>query len=279
MHKDLYKTLGIHHRARGDEIKKAFRQVALQHHPDRNFQDLGAEERFKEANYAYSILGDEEKRKRYDLYREFRKRSDHLGFSLPPSPVYEKALEDFFLKASLPGFAAGMPLNMETLAGIHPVFSASRNSLLFMKRLVRALRDEKIFPPSRARPSRFRSGIIGRKSLWRSKRGNGSAGPVDGNPTPRADVSSTQPVSRRAERSPGGKAGDIQWTLPLSAEEAQQGTVLTVSLPCETSWERVHLRVPPGVRDGTRLRVRNKGTTSPEGRELRGDLYLRIRVN
>jgi molecular chaperone DnaJ len=64
--KDPYKTLGVERKASDEEIKKAYRKLARQFHPDRNPDDPKAEERFKEVQQAYSILSDPEQRKRYD---------------------------------------------------------------------------------------------------------------------------------------------------------------------------------------------------------------------
>src|SRR4051794_12571520 len=64
--KDLYKILGVDRKASQDEIKKAYRKLARQYHPDRNPGDAKAEARFKEISAANDILGDPEKRKQYD---------------------------------------------------------------------------------------------------------------------------------------------------------------------------------------------------------------------
>src|SRR5918911_5411379 len=63
---DPYAVLGVDRKASADEIKKAYRKLARRHHPDRNQGDEAAEERFKEIQAAYDILGDPEKRKQYD---------------------------------------------------------------------------------------------------------------------------------------------------------------------------------------------------------------------
>jgi len=66
--KDLYGTLGVSKTASQDEIKKAYRKLARQHHPDANPGDAAAEERFKEVQQAYDVLSDSEKRKQYDRF-------------------------------------------------------------------------------------------------------------------------------------------------------------------------------------------------------------------
>jgi len=68
--KDFYKILGLEKSASSDEIKKAYRKLALQYHPDKNKGDKAAEEKFKAVNEANSVLIDPEKRKLYDQYGE-----------------------------------------------------------------------------------------------------------------------------------------------------------------------------------------------------------------
>src|SRR3954466_8458080 len=68
MAKTLYDTLGVAKRASPEEIKKAYRKLAREFHPDRNPGDASAEERFKEVQTAYDVLSDDEKRKAYDRY-------------------------------------------------------------------------------------------------------------------------------------------------------------------------------------------------------------------
>src|SRR3954452_1109995 len=63
---DPYKVLGVDKKASKEDIKKAYRRLVRQYHPDRNAGDPKAEERFKEVNQAYDVLGDPEKRKTYD---------------------------------------------------------------------------------------------------------------------------------------------------------------------------------------------------------------------
>src|SRR5262249_41761864 len=68
MPRDYYDVLGVKREAAADEIKKAYRKLARQHHPDRNPGDKKAEAAFKEVQEAYDVLGDEQKRKQYDQF-------------------------------------------------------------------------------------------------------------------------------------------------------------------------------------------------------------------
>src|SRR5947208_9939638 len=65
--RDYYEVLGVQKNANKEEVKNAYRKLALQYHPDRN-KSHNAEEKFKEISEAYAVLSDEEKRKRYDTY-------------------------------------------------------------------------------------------------------------------------------------------------------------------------------------------------------------------
>src|SRR5579883_836579 len=68
MKADCYETLGVQRGANADDIKKAYRKLAMQYHPDRNPGDKAAEQKFKDVNHAYDILKDEQKRAAYDRY-------------------------------------------------------------------------------------------------------------------------------------------------------------------------------------------------------------------
>ncbi|KPK57416.1 MAG: molecular chaperone DnaJ, partial [Gemmatimonas sp. SG8_38_2] len=68
MKRDYYDILGIQRNADGNAIKKAYRQLALRYHPDRNPDDPESEEKFKEATEAYEVLRDSEMRTLYDRY-------------------------------------------------------------------------------------------------------------------------------------------------------------------------------------------------------------------
>ena len=85
--KDYYTILGLNRDARKEEIKKAFRKLALRYHPDKNPEDDRAEEKFKQISEAYDILSDDGKRRQYDLFG--RVESENImarGFSYSGHP-------------------------------------------------------------------------------------------------------------------------------------------------------------------------------------------------
>jgi molecular chaperone DnaJ len=81
MKRDYYEILGVNKNATADEIKKAYRKVAMQYHPDRNPGDKPAEEKFKEAAEAYEILSDTDKKAQYDRYGHAGVSGNGRGFS------------------------------------------------------------------------------------------------------------------------------------------------------------------------------------------------------
>ncbi|MCY4353936.1 MAG: DnaJ domain-containing protein [Truepera sp.] len=91
-YKDYYQLLGVPKTAGADEIKSAFRKLAAKHHPDRNPDDTGAEERFKEINEAYTVLADPEKRAFYDQYGT---AAGHPPFASGGTRTYRVNSEDF----------------------------------------------------------------------------------------------------------------------------------------------------------------------------------------
>ena len=106
-YKDYYKVLGVERNASEEAIRKAYRKLAMQYHPDRNPNDKQAEERFKEINEAYQVLSDSQKRSHYDQlgsdYSNWQRRGapgdfnwDQYGGSPGGGRVEYSDLDDLF---------------------------------------------------------------------------------------------------------------------------------------------------------------------------------------
>ncbi len=95
MPKDYYKILGVPRNATNDEIKKAYRKLAMQYHPDRNpGKEKWANDKFKEINEAYAIIGDPEKRSQYDQFGTIGNIGDIFG-SPSTRGTFEDMIKDF----------------------------------------------------------------------------------------------------------------------------------------------------------------------------------------
>ena len=102
--RDYYSVLGVSRNSSPEELKKAFRQLALQHHPDRNPGDKSAEDKFKEINEAYSVLSDTQKREQYDTFGHSGPSGQGFGdFSDFHFSGVEDILSEFFGFGSLFG--------------------------------------------------------------------------------------------------------------------------------------------------------------------------------
>jgi len=96
--RDYYDILGVNNSSSKDEIKKAYRTTAFKYHPDKNPGDKSAEEKFKEASEAYSVLSDDNKKKNYDQFGHtaFKGSSGGQGFGEFDASSFSDIFEDFF---------------------------------------------------------------------------------------------------------------------------------------------------------------------------------------
>ncbi len=219
--KDLYGTLGVAKGASQDEIKKAYRKLARQHHPDANPGDADAEERFKEVQHAYDVLSDPEKRKQYDRFGGFfgggrqQQQRGRRGSDLEVE--VRLSFED-----SLRGVETTIPVQLET-----------------------ACRE---------------CGGSGAKP--------GTAPTICPECGGRGVVSQSQGLFALSQPCPRCRGN---------------GTVIEDPCPrChgagrERRTKRYTVKIPAGVKDGSRIRLRGKGEAGYGGAEA-GDLYVVTRV-
>src|SRR5271155_1401221 len=120
---DYYATLGVAREASGDDLKKAYRKLAMQFHPDRNPGDKQAESKFKEVNEAYDVLKDEQKRAAYDRYGHAafenggagRPGGFEFGFGSGFADIFDEMFGDFMggRRGQAQGRGADLRVNLE----------------------------------------------------------------------------------------------------------------------------------------------------------------------
>jgi DnaJ-class molecular chaperone len=222
--KDYYATLGVSKSASAKEVKQAFRKLARKYHPDVNPGDKGAESRFKEINEAYEVLGDSEKRRKYD----------ELGANWR---LYEQAQPGAGGAAGGP-FGRGTQYTWSPGGGFRPMTE-----------------DEihEIFGDAEESPFSdfFRTFF-------------GGAGEAAG-------------ATRRRGRSRSQRGRDVEHPIELGVEEAFAGCVQRLSLRHDGHLRTVEVRIPPGVTDGSRVRVAGEGGHGT-GSAPSGDLFLRVHL-
>jgi molecular chaperone DnaJ len=224
--KDFYAVLGISPDASADEVKKAYRKLARQHHPDANAGDTNAERRFKEVGEAYAVLSDPEQRQQYDAVRAMARGGARFTAGGPGGGAgFEDLLGGLFGGA---GAGAGGRRNVRftTGGGAGPNF-------------------EDIF------------GMFGQGA------GTGGTGGPGRGPTGFT-------VPRQSQ--------DLTAETTLTFRQALEGALLNLRVEDGVSDGRtVTARIPAGVRDGQKVRLRGKGLPDPYTGEA-GDLVVTVHV-
>ncbi|MBI3089440.1 MAG: DnaJ domain-containing protein [Candidatus Tectomicrobia bacterium] len=305
--KDYYKILGVEPNAPAEEIRKAYRRLAFEYHPDRNGGNPAAEERFKEISEAYGVLMDAEKRAQYDHLRAagFDRRQAG-GFSYSQEEIFR----DIFQNPQAADIFAELQREFQRF-GIR--FDEQFFNNLFFKRsgiffggvifgpLGRTWRfgntgfgrrhvgdrDEGGRMGGAARNARLEAdedeGARNPGESLLAKLGRKALGYLVGAPSaPGANqqtVDEAPPVATAAQSAgaDGARAADLSFRLPLSRREAARGAEKFIAYRRNGQKERIKVKIPAGVRDGTKLRLAGKGM--PGGTPAAcGDLYLLIAV-
>src|SRR2546422_3864533 len=257
--RDYYQTLGVSETATTDEIKKAFRRLAKQYHPDRNPNNPQAAERFKEISEAHDVLSDAEQRKKYDQLRRYGafagSGAGGRGYGAP---------------GGAGGFSADFDLSdLGSFGGLGDLFSS-----IFGRRGPDS--DVEAAEEGEAAVSiPFRGAALGGKvpvtlpvsEVCPTCGGNGAA--------PGATISTCPEYKGRGTISFG--QGSFAVTRPCPVCRGK-GKVPSQRCPtCQGEGEvrvekRLMITVPPGTEDGTRVRLKGQGTRG------RGDVVVVFHV-
>ena len=244
-YRDYYATLGVPRGASAPDIKKAYRKLARQHHPDVNKSDPAAEQRFKEISEAYAVLGDNEKRKAYDTLGSNWEAYQNAGAGSgrPGSPF-----------AGFPGFGGGAPGG-----GVRFEYRGNAEDLAGFSDF-------------------FRTFFAGGESPFDTGRGTGGARAAAGGARTRVRTGTIEELlgeygepdlggDGRGRRSMAREAPSYEAKAEVTLEEVARGTARHV----EVGGRRIEVKIPAGVNDGQRIRLTGVG---PQGENV----YLRVKV-
>lgn len=291
--RDYYALLRVPSEATADEIRRAYRRLALEWHPDWNSGNPAAEERFKDISEAYAVLIDPARRREYDRARRAGVRyeagpsREDLFRDLFADPVASGVFEELAREFERLGLRVDRHYFHRTLFGGRAVVTGGifvitpLTPVLALFRLVqRGLR----MPGSESGPASLRRGpVAALRGLGRWLVGT-SESPTDQTRLASPPSGLLDRLGRLLARAPADadrlSAGlgpdDIVLALRLTAAEARQGGRRLVILDRGSGLEEVAIRVPAGIRPGTRLRLRGKGRAGPG--QPPGDAYLVIEI-
>jgi curved DNA-binding protein len=298
-YKDYYATLGVSRNASEKEVHSAFRKLARKHHPDVNQGDAGAEQRFKEINEAHEVLGDPEKRKKYDelgpRWQEYeaweragRPGQNPFGAGGPGGGGFEyrtvspDELEEMFGDASpfsdfFQTFFGG--------GGTRSTFGRRRS-----QRQQPALRGEDVQGEAEITLAEAFAGTTRTVDLSQG----GQRRRVEVRIPPGiADGARVRAAGQGGQGSGGGSAGDLYVRVRVRPDPRfrRDGAdlIAAVPVPLQTALaggdvpvttlggKQVHLTVPPATQNGSKLRLRGLGMPRLRG-EGHGDLIAEVDV-
>lgn len=269
---DYYQLLGVPKGASEDDIKKAYRKLAIKYHPDKNPGNPEAENRFKEINEAYAVLSDPEKKRQYDqfgstgFHKRFSQEDIFRGFDVGDMfRDFGMGNDDIFGRmfgqgggGGRSGFRRGYQgedLTMEVSVTLREAATGCDKRVSFRKNGEREDLSVKI-------PKGIEDG--GRLRL-QGKGGTGGLGGKPGDLYLVIRVDNDPTFVREGE--------DLVVELPVSYSEA----VLGCSLDVPTLEKPKRIKVPPGIQPNTKIRLKGLGMPRMGGHG-NGDLYARIVV-
>lgn len=277
-YKDYYTTLGVPKSASQKEIRSAYRKLAAKHHPDRNPDDAGAEEKFKEIGEAYAVLKDEEKRRFYDQYGAEAARS---GFSPGAGSGFSPGAGGF---SSTPGAGDFSDFFQTLFGGFGGDFSRQGGFSTQFSSGTAASRSSFGFQP---RPLEAELHV----DLEDAYRGAKQTISLEGRRLEVTLPQGSRNGSRLRLRGQGADGGDVLLTLRLtphsrfklsgddvrvSVEVPDYVAVLGGQVRVPTLDGDVEMTLPPQTRSGRAFRLRNRGWPRKDG--SRGDQFAEVRV-
>lgn len=267
-----YQTLGVDEKASVDEIRKAFRKLAVQYHPDRN-PSTEAKAKFQQINEAHEVLSDPQKRSQYDQQRAWGNRSQGApGFefhmNMGAGNIHD-IFEGIFRQHGFGGFGGGFGAQQRTARNpdtqiqmqitLEEAFWGKQIPIQFTDAQGKQVNIQVNIPPGTQNGTRIRYA------------GNGNRVHVNLPPGDLYVIIMIQPHERFQ-----CDGAHLILNHTISLWQALHGTVVKV-----LGIDGVHMdvQVPPCSKEGTTLKVPNKGMPQRSDRKLRGDLYVRLQIS
>ncbi len=283
---DYYKILGIDKNSGADQIKKAYRKMAMKYHPDHAKDDKGAEEKFKKISEAYAVLSDPEKRKQYDTYGSADFQQRFTQEDIFRNFDFGDIFKEFGFTGSRFGtgdggfsysFGGGSPFGSSFGRGRHQQQAAVKGNDLVYEiplnlREVAGGTTKTVSLQHQGAVSnltvKIPKGMISGKKIRLS--GKGEASPYGG---PAGDLF----IQSKVLNDPvfQSKEYDLIVYRDIKLTQALLGTQISVPT---IDGKELNLKIPPGTRHKTKMRLSGHGLPHMKG-SAKGDLYVTIRID
>ena len=268
--RDYYEVLGVQKNASKEDIKSAYRKLALQYHPDRN-KEPGAEEKFKELSEAYAVLSDDEKRKRYDIYGHVGAEEVFRGSEANFEEIFRDVgfggFRDIF-EQIFGGSRGGGGFFGDDLFGFGFGGSSRRRGRDIIYDMELTLEDV----------------LSGRKEEVEVPRFDrckecGGSGAAPGTRLRKCTVCDGQGQTKRVY-----SQNRFSTIVTMEPCKTCQGQGQIIDRPCTNckgsgrakQVKKIKLEIPPGVEDGMAFQLRGEGEVSEAG--IAGDLIVRLHI-
>ncbi len=284
---DYYKILGVEKGASPDELKKSYRKLAMQHHPDRNKGDKKSEERFKEISEAYAVLSDDKKRKQYDSFGDQRFHQQYSQEDIFKNTDFGQVFSEFDLGGGLgdifsrifSGGAGGFAGAGSFPGGQRGSFGGGAGP-----------KGQDVEYPLRIT---FLDAFSGGERQLGFKLSDGTSRQLKVRiPKGAKDQGRLRVAGMGADSPYGGQAGDLIVVLEVTPHPAfeRDGDDILARVPLKISEALLgaskdvetmdgvkKVKIPEGVKPGTKVRLKNLGFPK-QGQSTRGDFYAVVDI-
>lgn len=287
-YKDYYQILGVSKTASESEIKKTFRRLARQYHPDLNPGDKAAEAKFKEINEAHEVLSDPDKRKKYDQFGQYWNQAGQPGVDMGGVDFGQYGSFDEFINELLGrfgGFGGGMggPSaggryqatspggfgGFQDFSGFQTGGGQSADSessiTLSFEEALKGTEKRLVIGGTETVSVRIPAGAKNGSRI--RVRGKGQLNPMTQR---RGDL--YLKVQLKAHPFFSFEGDNLVCELPITPDEAVLGAKVEVPTPTGT----VSMKIPAGIKSGQSLRLKNKGWPKPKGGQ--GDQLVKLQI-